>query len=355
MQLEKIEDLVRSVLAKEFNDNPAKQIIYKAGTRLNFSCPYCGDSKDGRKKRGNFYLDTLAYKCYNGGCGIYKDAISFFMDYSLYSKFNSSEKEEMSNVITETKTKRRTIYGNVDITYFFDRDVTEFMVDRDKFMNKLKLQEVWGSAIQRYVQRRYQKIDNRFAWDPKYERLFIFNLNSDGTKILGLQLRNMNSMKGSAKYLTYKLSGIYEKLLHVKDQEFLDNARMVDPIASVFGIGSLDFSRDITIFEGPLDSFLWPNSVGLCSIENKFPFDVENTRYWYDWDKAGILKSMDLLSKGKMVFNWGKFLEENDLTKNKKWDLNDLVIHLRKTGKKIKRFDNYFTDDALDLGYFIVN
>jgi hypothetical protein len=53
------------------------------------------------------------------------------------------------------------------------------------------------------------------------------------------------------------------------------------------------------------------------------------------------------------VFNWGKFLEDHTITKNRKWDLNDLVIHLRKTGKKIRRFENYFTDDVLDLGYFI--
>jgi hypothetical protein len=355
MQLEKIEELVKSALAKEFNGDPARQIIYKAGTRLNFSCPYCGDSKDAKKKRGNFYLDTLAYKCYNGGCGIYKDSISFFKDFGLYGRLSADEKDEMKEVITEVKTKRRTIYGNVDITYFFDHDISVHLIDRSKFMSDLKLQEVWGSAIQRYVQRRYQSVDNRFAWDPKYERLFIFNLTSDGSKILGLQLRNMNSIKGSTKYLTYKLGGIYEKLLKVRDQDFIDRVKVVDPISSVFGIGTLDFSREITIFEGPLDSFLWPNSVGLCSIENKFPFDVENIRFWYDWDSAGITKSMDLLSKGFTVFNWGKFLEENNITKNRKWDLNDMVIHLRKTGKKIKRFDNYFTNDILDISYFIVN
>ena len=48
-----------------------------------------------------------------------------------------------------------------------------------------------------------------------------------------------------------------------------------------------------------------------------------------------------------------KFLEENNITKNRKWDLNDLVVHLRSTGKKIKRLDGYFTDDVLDLRYFI--
>jgi hypothetical protein len=163
----------------------------------------------------------------------------------------------------------------------------------------------------------------------------------------------MNSVKGSPKYFTYKLSGIYEKLLYATDKELIEKARTVDPISHVFGIGVLDFSSDITVFEGPMDSWFWSNSVGLCSLENKFPFDVENVRYWYDWDKAGIEKTMDLLSKGQTVFNWGKFLEENNISKNRKWDLNDLVVHLRTTGKKIKRLDNYFTNDVLDLRYFI--
>ena len=139
----------------------------------------------------------------------------------------------------------------------------------------------------------------------------------------------------------------------VKDQEIIERAKTVDPISYVFGIGTLDFGAPITIFEGPMDSWMWHNSVGLCSLENKFPFDVENIRFWYDWDKSGIDKTIDLLAKGFTVFNWGKFLEENDITKNRKWDLNDLVVHLRTTGKKIRRFDNYFTNDALDLRYFI--
>ena len=219
-------------------------------------------------------------------------------------------------------------------------------------MSQLNLEEVWGSKIQRYVTRRNQKADRKFAWDNKRERLFLFNLTPED-KIIGLQVRNMNAIKGSPKYLTYKLSGIYEKLLKVSDPEFLEKARAIDPISHVFGIGVLDFSHSITVFEGPMDSWFWKNSVGLCSIENKFPFEIEGIRYWYDWDKSGIEKSMDLLSKGFIVFNWGKFLEENNITKNKKWDLNDLVVHLRSTGKKIKRLDGYFTDDVLDLRYFI--
>lgn len=353
MDAQRIEGLVNSVLIKEFPNDPSRQRVYKGGNRLNFSCPYCGDStKDAKKKRGNFYLDTLSYKCYNGGCGIFKDSTTFFKDFGVYRRLSGEEREEIRNITDENKNKRKTTYGKIDIGLFFDIDINEIIIPRADFMKSLGLEEVTGSKIQRYIQRRGQRIDSRFAWDPKWEKLFLFNLNPDD-KILGLQVRNMNGIKGSSKYLTYKLSGIYEKILKETNPEIIEKARNVDPISHVFGIGNLDFGSMITVFEGPMDSWLWTNSVGLCSIENRFPFDIENKRYWYDWDKAGIEKSMDLLGKGEMVFNWGKFLEENEITKNRKWDLNDIVIHLRSTGKKIKRFDNYFTDDVLDLRYFI--
>jgi hypothetical protein len=352
MEPEKIENLIGVILSREFQSIPTKQKIFKAGNRLNFSCPYCGDSSDARKKRGNFYLDTLAFKCYNGGCGIYKDSISFFKDFSLYGKLTEDEKSEIRSIIDENKNKRRSIYGKIDVSLFFDSDISQILLSREKLMSDLNLVEVNSSKIYRYILRRNQKPDQRFAWSDKYEKLYLFNLTPED-KVLGLQVRNMHSIKGSAKYLTYKLSGIYEKMLKEKNQEILDAAKVVDPISHVFGIGFLDFSLPITVFEGPMDSWFWPNSVGLCSLENKFPFDVENVRFWYDWDKAGKQKSIELLSGGHSIFNWGKFLEENDITKNRKWDLNDMVIHLRTTGKKIKRFDNYFTDDVLDLRYFI--
>jgi hypothetical protein len=352
MDPQKTESLIQQILNREFPGNAGKQKIYRAGNRLNFSCPYCGDSNEIRKKRGNFYMDTQGYKCYNGGCGIFKSSFSFFKDFGVLDKLSSDEKDEIKKIIEENRSKKRTEFGSLDLAMLFEDDISKFIIDRDDFMKRLGLKEISGQTIERYLQRRYQQIDNKFAWDPKKEKLFLFNLTTDN-KILGLQLRNMNAYKGSPKYLTYKLSGIWEKLLGCKDPEFLDGCKKIDPISSVFNISKLDFGGQITIFEGPMDSWFWPNSVALCSVENKFPFAVDNVRFWYDWDKAGLGKSIELLTSGHTVFNWGKFLEENGITKNRKWDLNDLVVHLRATGKKIKRFDNYFTDDVLDLGYFI--
>lgn len=352
MQTERIEELIGIVLNREFKSDPQKTRIYRAGNRLNFSCPYCGDSSDPRKKRGNFYLDTLGYKCYNGGCGVYKDMIGFFRDFSLYNRLSSDEVGEVMSILDENKIRRKGIYGKIDIGLFFENDITDVLIPRQDLMEKLNLIEVRDSRIERYVLRRGQKLDNRFAWDDAKEKLFLFNLTPED-KIIGLQVRNMKSGSGISKYLTYKLSGIYSKLLKETNEKILEKSSMVDPISHVFGIGFLDFSYSITIFEGPMDSWFWPNSVGLCSLENKFPFDVENIKYWYDWDDSGNKKTMHLLSQGHTVFNWGKFLDEHQITKNRKWDLNDLVMHLRSTGKKIKRFENYFTNDVLDLRYFI--
>jgi len=351
MDLGRIRELLDDILRKEFAGNAGKQKIYEAGNRLNISCPYCGDSSNPRKKRGNFYIDTLTYKCYNGGCGIYKDAFSMFRDFQVVSKLDGDEKRDIIDLIKKGKEKRQTTYGDVDISLFFDTDFKSVVIPRERFMQEMGLQEVKGSKMENYLIRRNQQSDDKFAWDPETGKLYLFNLSKDN-EILGLQFRNMDSTYGS-KYYTYKLSGIWEKLLKTDDQNLIEEAKKIDPVSFVFNVGRISFDRTITIFEGPMDSWLWKNSVALCSIENKFPFDVENVQYWYDWDNAGRQKHSELLSAGKRVFNWKKFLVDHELPINKKWDLNDLVNFLRTKKIKIRRLDNYFTEEILDLSDFI--
>jgi hypothetical protein len=352
MEIKRIEDLLSGVLKKAFPSDFTKQKIYLAGNRMNFSCPYCGDSNNSKKKRGNFYLNTLSFKCYNGGCGMFKDGYTLFRDFGVNSELNQSERTEILEVIKEGRDKRRTVYGDVDISLFFDADFKKVVIPRSKFMEMMGLEDVKGSSIETYVLRRNQLPDKRFAWDHKGQKLYLLNLTREDD-ILGLQVRNMSSTFHGAKYYTYKLSGIWEKLLGVKDPEFLDECTKIDPVSHVFNIGFISFDQKITIFEGPMDSWLWSNSVGLCSIENKFPFEFDNVQYWYDWDKAGKEKTSELLSKGHMVFNWKRFLDDHALPINKKWDLNDLVNYLRAKKIKVKRFENYFTHEVLDLTYFM--
>jgi predicted RNA-binding Zn-ribbon protein involved in translation (DUF1610 family) len=352
METTKIENLVETILRKSFPGDSSRQKIYLAGNRINFSCPYCGDSSTSRKKRGNFYLTTLCYKCYNGGCGIFKDGYDFFSDFEVLSDVASEDRQEILRIIKEGKQKRKTHYGDVDISLLFEIDFKKCVIPRDDFVQRLKLQDVENSAISGYLKRRNQVPDQKFAWDPTEERLFLFNLTKD-QEILGLQVRTMSKSSRASKYYTYKLSGIWEKMLGETNPDFLDECCKIDPVSHVFNIGQISFDRTITIFEGPMDSWFWENSVALCSIENKFPFEFDDIRFWYDWDKAGRTKSLEMLTRGDCVFNWKKFLEDHNLPLDKKWDLNDLVNHLRIKKMKVKRFEDYFTRDTLDLTYFM--
>ena len=164
-----------------------------------------------------------------------------------------------------------------------------------------------------------------------------------------MQIRNFKYSKRVPKYITYRLGKIWEDFIGKGDPEFLKSLDHLNEISTIFGISNLNFNRMITVFEGPFDSFLFPNSVALCSINNRFPFDIENKRWFLDDDKAGKDKAMKIIQEGESVFMWEKFKKENDLVTFKIKDLNKLVIHLKVNNKKIKRLENYFSRDKLDL------
>ena len=60
-----IKSLVQRVLNKEFS-NRHKRKIKDYPDRINFACPYCGDShRNDFAKRGNLYFNRLFYVCFN--------------------------------------------------------------------------------------------------------------------------------------------------------------------------------------------------------------------------------------------------------------------------------------------------
>ena len=79
MKREEIVYFIETLLRKRFHDVAEKQKIEGENDRkLSFACPICGDSeKKVSKKRGNLYLDTGAYKCFNDGCMAYMTLAEF--------------------------------------------------------------------------------------------------------------------------------------------------------------------------------------------------------------------------------------------------------------------------------------
>lgn len=346
LSVDRVKGIVSSALLKFFGNDSQRLKIYQGGNRLNFCCPYCGDSKDAKKKRGNLYLDTLTYKCYNGGCGIFKNLNQFTRDFEIQSMLSSDEISEIAE-ISRNSTIRKKIRNSLD--YFFAENYKDILVDREEFKEKLGLIETQGTYGEKWLKERNHIADDKFLWDPYRRNLYLLNLSGDEKKILGLQIRPVVKKNGGSKYYTYKLSGIYKNLLKITDPDTILKAEEVDPISNVFGFSTVDLDSMITTFEGPLDAWLCPNAIALCSINNPFPFDVSNKRWMLDGDDVGRQKSREFLEKGEQVFLWGRFIKECDLPERSKWDLNDVVNYVRSTGKKIKRLDNFFSSDKWDI------
>jgi hypothetical protein len=345
LSVDKIKSIIASSLLKFFGNDPNRLKIYQGGNRLNFCCPYCGDSKDPKKKRGNFYIDTFTFKCYNGGCGIFKNLNQMVRDFEIQSMLSSDEIAEIAET-SRSSVARKKIRNSID--YFFAENYKDILIPRDIFKSRLGLIEVTGTFAEKWITERNHVPDQKFLWDPKKKNLYLLNLSGDETKIIGIQIRPI-VRKTNSKYYTYKLSGIYKNLLGEKSPEIILRAEEVDPISSVFGFATVDLDSMITTFEGPMDAWLCPNSIALCSINNPFPFEVSNKRWLLDSDKVGRDKARELLEEGEQVFLWSKFLKENLFPERDKWDLNDVVDYLRSTGKKIKRLDNYFSSDKWDI------
>ena len=342
----KIFDFLSKILSSEFS-NPAKREPKSHDDRIQFACVYCGDSsKDIRKKRGNIFSATMQYHCFNGDCNAHMSVFNFFKDKNMLSEFTSAELSYMKETGDNRSINLKKIKSTLGLESFFSDEIADLSVDREFFMDKFRLQEIKGSRIEKYLRERLQTDFHKFGWDPKKGLLYVFNLTSDFNRIAGLQIKTFNKRN---PYLTWKTTRIHEELGIFKEEnrESLDK---MDFLSNIFGIFQVDLNKTITVFEGPLDSFLFPNSLALCSAKNSLPFEIEGARYFYDNDQTGREWSIKRISDGKSVFLWRRYIEENELIlfAHKIKDLNDLLIFIKRNKKPCKKFIDYFSDSKYD-------
>ncbi len=344
----KVETNLRTILNSRFSSEyrrEPKPFI----DRISFACVYCGDShKDERKKRGNLFAETMQYHCFNGDCKAHMSIYNFFDDQKLLDNFTSEEKIFMKNAAASSFDFKK-IKSHESLETFLDKSILDLAIDRTFFMNTLHLREIKGTRAEEYMKKRFQKSLEKMAYDPVSKNIYIFNLTKDLSKIIGFQIKTFSKRN---PYLTYKTSKMYEMLGLLKD-ELVESLEKLDKLSNLFGIFQIDMNKPVTVMEGPLDSFLFPNSVALCSAKNEFPFDLENTRFFYDNDATGKQYSLKMLNMGKSVFLWDKFIKENNLGiySNNLKDLNDLIILIKTKKLKCKQLSDYFSSDKYDIIY----
>jgi hypothetical protein len=358
LTLDKIVYPLKEILKQRFPGDLERQRIVPRlnGTRLNFCCPYCGDSHtDAKKKRGNFYTNWLYFKCYNGGCGQYVDIIEMIKNFKVSANMTPEEITSAKLRIAasrEASKQEMILRHELSLNALTNTDFEKVLVPRKDLMNTLGLMEIHPkSPTGIYLLKRCQTPDKRFAWDPKRKRLFIFNLDPTSEWIFSLQTRQFESNAGN-KYLTYNLSGIWLKMMGNKDEEFLTSIRPLDQISTVFNVLNINFNDMITLFEGPLDSFLFGNSCAMCSVNNDWPFDVDNIRWFQDNDDAGRKKALDVINTDKSVFLWKNFIDDFELHGKKIKDYNDIVVYQKANNIDFGDLEKYWSTHKYD-GIFL--
>lgn len=326
---------LQDILNNQFNDHERRRIDPKIG-RLNFACPYCGDSHtDAHKKRGNIYTLTYYYKCYN--CGKYRNLEQFLKD------FNKTLETNELLLAREMNASGRTEQRFIDPMMLHDTaELIKWSVDRSEIEEKFKLVPLDRTRVFVYLKKRLQPDLTRFSWNHDKQQLYIFHLIPNTTRVLGYQIRNFVS---TPKYLTFKLSRIYEEL----GKTVTDEVLAFDDISSAFGILEMDLTKPVTVFEGPLDSFLYKNSIATCSSNIDSPIQLSTLRYMYDYDKAGREAALEKLNEGKNVFLWKKLFHDTGIDEPvKKMDLTDLVVLAKRKNIQFPRLSNYFSNDKYD-------
>ena len=343
----KIYDCLKQILAAEFTSE-AKRTPTPHKDRIQFACVYCGDSsKDENKKRGNIFPDTMQYHCFNGDCGAHMSIYNFMRDKHMIHNFTIAEQNYLQETSSSSSINLKQIKSALGLETYFSDEIQNLSIERSFLMTKLNLVEIKGSKIEKYLDDRLQKDFNKLAYNPKSKVIHIFNLTKEGDYVVGMQIKTFNKRN---PYLTYKITNLHE-MLGIFDEKNREMLEKMDYLSNIFGIFQVDLNKPITVFEGPFDSFLFPNAVALCSAKNSLPFEIEGSRYFYDNDDTGREYSIKKIAEGKPVFLWKKYLQDNELLgyDSKIKDLNDLLIFMRKNPKKYTKFADYFSDDKYDM------
>lgn len=343
-----IKSLLEEALRNRFPGNREKNSIVSRTGRINIACPICGDSfSDNSKKRGNIWLETNTYKCYN--CDYFSSIKRFLLTLKKFEYLDSLIPENLMLDSTYDSLGRSFSFHNVSfISNDLEDLIHEYGIEREKFKEKFNAKEVKGTRMENYLKFRSIFNFDNFLYLEESGNLIVLNRDNSSGKIISFQIRKFGKHVKN-KYLSYKLSRMYEeaKMEIPTDQSFSE----LDMLSTYFNIINVDLTKDITYFEGPIDCYFYPNSISLNSIHAKPPFDSNHTRYFFDYDKTGKEVLRRLLKEKKTVFLWRKFLKDVKIEYNEEFgkiDFNDVFTFCLKNNLKCN-YEKYFSNNTMDM------
>ena len=362
-----IKGKLQLILNRSFKESYRRKIdVYS--DRLNICCPICGDSaSDIRKKRGNLYLDSLSYHCYNCGAHMGVNSLLHRFDEDLSSEDKIVVHEIQQN---SKKFEKRVSSGQTSMSMNL---LDQLGVPKMILFKQLGIMSPYkNETASNYLKSRMIDISDwkYFAFNPQTNELYILNITPND-RVIGFQIRQLDPNSIKSRYLSKRLTRIYsdvfnkdinyivEKVLkkeplgekYISEEDGIENiVANLDRLSGIFNIMNVNLNIPLTIMEGPIDSLAIPNSIALQGATKQLEgfFDnVENVRYLFDNDKTGKENSLKKLKEHRTVFLWEQYLKEAHIHQKVK-DVNDL--------QKLSLFkpdlaEKCFADDEMDVMY----
>jgi hypothetical protein len=365
-----IKNIIQKILNKEFS-NTHKRRINDYTDRLNYACPYCGDShRNNHAKRGNFYFNRLVFVCFNCDKKTTFDRMCKDFNEQLDPDKKLEMIEHLDSIMTYNDYQNEFVDAKFDNLINIEDLETAINLNLTPFSDFKPIQV--GGGIYKYLigrgiepnkhkdiyQAKYWKNEDEHEW-------IIIMLNRRGNKLLGMQVRNLKEGR-RRMFKIYNYENILEWVNLAKTEpNIIDINELViyNKLSYYFNILNVDFDSMITVFEGYLDSLFYPNSIGLVGVNTDFRF-LENSgfelQYFFDNDEAGFKKSEEKLKEGYPIFLWNKLFDSIVNQKktadpfsllhriSKVKDINKLCQLTPDAFKKLK-LPNFFSKDILDV------
>ena len=176
--LDNIEEKIQRILNNKFKkDSFHKRQIDHYSDRINFACPFCGDSlRDPRKKRFNVYLNSLSCHCFN--CNHHSGINSFLKQFN--EELCMEDKIQVHEIQQTTKKFERRISNNQSSFSFQLLD--KLAIPKSILFDMLKLTTPYKSKeCSDYLNSRNINIKQwkYFAYNEISKELYILNINSN--------------------------------------------------------------------------------------------------------------------------------------------------------------------------------
>jgi len=363
---------LKTVAENRFAGEPLKHEIVPGDRSVSIACPYCGDSKTNpRNYRGNVYLKTKTFKCFNDGCFKWIPLREYVAHWSMEYGIDIMDLDIDFDMDFDPNSAKIVLADNTISQYLRDEGFLEHLLTIDYFIDRFDLVPITkateGSAARVFCEGRdLYAVPNigKFCYADIFDtRIYIFNYDTTNGRVLSFSTRILNEVSAlKKKYDIFTYSRIIE-LLKIKSD--IDDFSVIDTFGNYFNIMNVDFYKPITILEGQFDSFFIDNSIattGLSKVNFLMEYtDKDITKILFDNDNGGRRESLLMLEHGYSTFLWSnlmsnlrkKFQKDIKILKKIK-DINNLYSFLSSKGKISfdgfnKMINGYYSDSLFDM------